>query len=203
MSGRDRKVVSAEIKRGGIVKGNVELTPEEFEKEVESLLRKEGQDLKEFKVVRTDVLPAGDGTYEIDITARFKALGTEFLVLVECKRYSSAVKREVVQVLHDKLRATGAQKGMLFATSGFQRGAIVYARNHRIALVWLVDGRATYYSPHVPERLRLPCIALVANIDNADSETKGVVRYRTIGFGDNDSALLDALGITASLEGAG
>jgi restriction system protein len=63
--------------------------------------------------------------------------------LVECKRYSTAVKREVVEVLHDKLRETRAQKAMLFATSGFQKGAIVYARNHHITLVRFVDGRGT------------------------------------------------------------
>ena len=176
------------------MKGNFELTPEEFEKEVESLLREAGQDLRDFRVKRRQVLSATDGTYEIDIAARFIALGTEFLVLVECKRYSSPVKRQVVQVLHDNLRAMGAQKGMLFATSGFQKGAIIYAKEHRIALVQLVDGRATYYSPNVPERLRLPCIALVANFDQADTGETGIIKYRTIGFGDS-SALLQALGI--------
>jgi hypothetical protein len=34
------------------MKDNVNLTPEEFEKEVESFLRKTGQNLTEFKVVR-------------------------------------------------------------------------------------------------------------------------------------------------------
>src|SRR5580658_2712607 len=68
---------------------SVELTPEEFEKQVESLLRENGQELRDFKIVRRDVLSVQDGTYEIDVTTRFKALGTEFLVLVECKHYSS------------------------------------------------------------------------------------------------------------------
>jgi restriction system protein len=49
-----------------------------------------------------------------------------------------------VQILADKVRAAGAQKGILFATNGFQRGALEYAQVHGIALVRLVDGALTY-----------------------------------------------------------
>jgi restriction system protein len=54
------------------------------------------------------------------------------------------VEREDVQILADKVRAAGAQKGILFATNGFQRGALEYARAHGIALVRVVDGALTY-----------------------------------------------------------
>jgi restriction endonuclease len=60
-------------------------------------------------------------------------------MLFECKRYASAVKREDVQVLKDKLRSTGAHKGVVVAASGFQRGALEYVWTHRIACVRLVD----------------------------------------------------------------
>ena len=43
-----------------------------------------------------------------------------FRVLVECKRYSSRVKREVVQLLHQKLQSIGAHKGIVCCTSGLQ-----------------------------------------------------------------------------------
>lgn len=179
------------------MRGNIDLTPEEFEKEVESLLRKAGEGLRDFKTQRRQMLSEPEGTYEIDITARFKAFGTEFLVLVECKRYSSPVERQVVQILHDKLRTLGAQKGILFSTSGFQKGAIAYAKKHGIAPVQLVDGRATYYSPHVPDHLRLPCIALVADIDLTETGETGSIRYRTLEAGDNN-ALLQALDLQTS-----
>lgn len=65
-------------------------------------------------------------------------------MLVECKNHVRPVEREDVQVLADRLRATGAQKGILFSTNGFQRGAIHYARNHRIALVRVIEGKFIY-----------------------------------------------------------
>lgn len=44
----------------------------------------------------------------------------------------------------DKKRATGAQKALLVATNGFQKGAIGYAKVHGIALVRIVEGAFTY-----------------------------------------------------------
>lgn len=49
-----------------------------------------------------------------------------------------------MQLLYDKLRATGAQKGLLFATSNFQEGAVKYAEAHGIALIRVIEGRYTY-----------------------------------------------------------
>lgn len=70
-----------------------------------------------------------DGTYVIDVTVRFRLLGADFLMLFECKRHTSPVKREDVQVLKDKLRSTGAHKGVVVAASGFQRGALELCPN--------------------------------------------------------------------------
>ena len=73
----------------------LEITPEEFEIFVRRRLENQGADLKEFRTEHREVLTGVDGDYEIDVTARFEALGVSFLVLVECKRYASApVERE-------------------------------------------------------------------------------------------------------------
>ena len=47
-------------------------------------------------------------------------------------------------MLADKKRAAGAQKAILFATGGFQRGALGYAQVHGIALVRVLEGALTY-----------------------------------------------------------
>lgn len=122
----------------------VELTPAEFEQFVASALRKQGVGLTNFQVKHLESVSGHDGEYTIDVTARFDALGGDFLVFIECKRQKRSVERDVVQILADKVRSAGAQKGMLFATAGFQRGAIEYARKHGIALVRVADGRTSY-----------------------------------------------------------
>lgn len=122
------------------------LTPKQFEAEVEGFLRRGGASLSEFTVQRLEKISAADGVYEIDVTARFEALGADFLVLVECKHHRSPIKREVVQVLYDRLRAVGGQKGMIFSTAPFQSGAMKYARAHGIALVLVADGSVGYMS---------------------------------------------------------
>ncbi|MFD0686695.1 restriction endonuclease [Actinomadura fibrosa] len=116
----------------------------EYERAVAELVRASEQEVLDWRVAHLDEVPGTDGTYVIDVTVRFRLLGAEFLMLFECKRHASPVKREHVQVLNDKLRSTGAHKGVLVATSGFQSGALEYARVHGIACVRLVDDSWTY-----------------------------------------------------------
>jgi hypothetical protein len=115
------------------------INPTEFELRVKRYveLSADGR-LEEFKTVHRDVVSSADGDYEIDITARFRALEVAFLVLIECKCHSYSIKREVVQVLYAKMESTGAQKGILFSVTPFQKGAIRYAQCHGIALAQLI-----------------------------------------------------------------
>jgi restriction system protein len=116
------------------------MSPKEFEVEVAGLLEKAGVRLPEFRVQTLEPVIGVDGEYAIDVTARFEVLGMSFLVLVECKHHKNPIKREVVQILHTKLQSTGAQKGMIIATAGFQSGALEYAKVHGIALLEVADG---------------------------------------------------------------
>ncbi len=85
-----------------------------------------------------------DGEYDFDATVRFSMGGMNFLVLAEAKRHKNPVKRELVQVLNDKLRSVGAQKAVMISTAPYQSGALEYAKVHGIALVTVTEGRFTY-----------------------------------------------------------
>ena len=123
----------------------IRISPEDFEQTVKSWLVASAGALESFEASHRDVLDGSDGEYEIDVAVRYKAFGgANFLMLVECKKHSNPIKREVVQVLNDKLRAIGAQKGMLVSTASFQKGAHEYAAKHGIALVTVVDGKFAY-----------------------------------------------------------
>ncbi len=121
-----------------------ELTPKQFELEVKKILEGANPKLAVFEVKHQEKIHGVGGAYKIDVTAKFEALGGEIIVLIECKHQTSSIKREIVQILHDKLHETGAHKGMIFATTPFQRGAIAYASAHGIALVTLAEGKAFY-----------------------------------------------------------
>jgi restriction system protein len=125
---------------------NADISPKEFELLVKEYLDGVGKELKNFKAIHNIQLIKSDGEYQIDIYAEFELLGAMFKVLVECKRHKNEIKREIVQLLYDKLRATGTQKGMIFSTSGFQSGAYKFAEEHGIALIRVVEGRFTYHT---------------------------------------------------------
>ncbi|MGH7147819.1 MAG: restriction endonuclease [Nitrospiraceae bacterium] len=124
----------------------IQLTPEQFELEVKAILDGLGLDLHGYESQHREVVEGHDGEYEIDVTVRFGALGADFLVLVECKHYKNSVKREIVQSLHSKLLSVGAQKGMVFSTSGFQSGALEFAKAHGIATIQVAEGRTSYFT---------------------------------------------------------
>jgi restriction system protein len=111
---------------------------------VAQVLRDLGEGLDDFRLEEQELVHADDGRYRIDITARFTAIGVDFLVLVECKDHARPVEREDVQILADKKRAAGAHKAVLSSTNGFQRGALAYAQKHGIALVRVLEGALTY-----------------------------------------------------------
>ena len=158
------------------------LTPEEFEREVAKQITLMGVTLSEFKVQRLEKISAADGIYEIDVTARFEALGGNYLVLIECKHHKNPIKREVVQILYDRLRAVGAQKGMIFSTAQFQRGALEYAKAHGIALARVIDGgllyeSRSYYQQHVaPPPWAPPYAAYIVFLDDEGRESYSLMR---------------------------
>ena len=105
-------------------------------------------ELAGWEVNHLDPVEGLDGTYVIDVTARFRLAGMDFLILFECKRHKDPVKRSDVQVLLAKLQSTGAQKGVVVAATGFQSGALEFAAAHGIACVRLVDTAWTYITRH-------------------------------------------------------
>jgi hypothetical protein len=121
-----------------------EISPAQYEEVVADLMRSADVDVANLEVALLDKIAGLDGEFVIDVTVRFRLFGFDYLTLFECKRHAGRVKREHVQVLRDKLSSTGAQKGVMVAASGFQRGALEYARAHGIGCVRLVDGAWTY-----------------------------------------------------------
>ena len=125
----------------------VDITPEQFERQVRDWLQASADGLQSLRVTHLRKVEGDSGEYEIDVMAEFEVFGGALVkVLVECKRYKNPVKRDVVMVLESKIRDTSAHKGMVFSTSGFQKGAIEFAQNRGIATVTLQHGNTNYFT---------------------------------------------------------
>jgi len=125
---------------------NANISPREFELLVKDYLQEIGSSINTFKVKHDVQIEREDGTYQIDVFAEFELFGSNFKVLIECKKHKNKIKRDVVQLLFDKIRAIGAHKGMIFSTSGFQEGALLFAKKHGIALIRIIEGKYTYFT---------------------------------------------------------
>jgi restriction system protein len=123
-----------------------ELTPAEFEETIRAWLQKWAQSSgQKIEAEHLGPIMGGGGEYKIDVLVKIEIFGgATIVVLVECKHQRRPVEREDVMVLEAKLRDVGAHKGMLFSTSGFQKGALQYATAHAIAAIAVVDGEWLY-----------------------------------------------------------
>lgn len=134
----------------------ISLSPQDFEKAVLEIIKRTGIQIMHFEVLHDVDIEASDGTYQIDVLMRHELSGFQYTTLIECKHHKSPIKREVVQILHDKVRSIGAHKGALFATCTFQRGALEYAREHGIALIQVSDGEVCYETRGVGPKQSVP-----------------------------------------------
>ena len=128
-----------------------DITPSEFEQFVVELLESVGPRVEALEVTLHDKIQGADGLYDFDATVRFGFGGMRFLVLVEAKCHNHPIKRELVQVLHDKVRSVGAHKAAMIATAPYQSGALEYAKKHGIALATITEGRFTFETKSVGE----------------------------------------------------
>lgn len=128
----------------------LDISPEDYEREVFRWLSKvsaeEGLDIC---LEHRKVVGGQSGDYQIDVTGEFTVFnGAVIKVLVECKRHGRPIECDDVLAFAKKIENTESHKGMMFSTSGFQRGAIAAARSEGIALVTFVDGKFTYETRH-------------------------------------------------------
>ena len=169
----------------------VEVTSEQFERTVASLFRDlSSWQLGKVEIRHQDPVQGVDGTYVIDVTARFEALGVAFLVLFEAKLTGRPVERQVIQILADKVRSTGAHKGVVVSNAGFQKGAIEYAGVHGIALARLVD-EAMMIEMRAQNMPPVPLSGRLAAIWVSEAD-EGTIRFTTItGNPDYFAQMLD------------
>jgi hypothetical protein len=121
-----------------------DITPAEFEEFVGEMFTELPSEVTNLRVETLDRIDGLDGSFVFDATVRYELGGMEFLVVIEVKKHSNPIKRELLQVLQSKKESVGAHKAVLVSTAPFQRGAIEFARTHRIALIGVTEGRFTF-----------------------------------------------------------
>ncbi len=170
----------------------VEITPEEYEKQVVNWLGTSGHILDKFAIEHRKNISGSGGNYEFDAVAEFTVLcGAQFTILVECKRHNRPIERKVITDLYAKMQDVNANKAMVFSTSGFQTGAIEYATSKNIALVAFVEGSFLYHTRSAnssgtstpPPWLKLPDYVGILT----KSTKQGSISYQSISLENTDA----------------
>lgn len=123
-----------------------DISPTEFEifcvKTLEAIAQKDK--LQNYSVQHNQKLKVTDGEYQVDILITHKIANMEYRTIGECKMYKRPVGRDKVEILYSRMQSVHAQKGVLISTSGFQSGAVEFAREHSICLIQLIEAEVKY-----------------------------------------------------------
>lgn len=76
---------------------------------------------------------------QFDVTIRFRKGLYDYLTVIECKDYATAVTVDKVEAFVTKARDARANQVVMASSSGFQSGAEKVARRHSVVLVVLSD----------------------------------------------------------------
>lgn len=90
--------------------------------------------------------------YQIDVYYEFVRAGVRHRVIIECKDWQSPVKREVINALESKVRDIPGVIGVIISRSGYQSGAIDFAR--KIGILALTPDQLPSLGTLIGERLR-------------------------------------------------
>ena len=105
-------------------------------------------------IVETDASIQGvRARHAIDVWVRFARFGVQVAWVIECKLWKRRVPKEKVLALKAVVEDIGADRGILLAESGHQRGARVAARSTNVTLATLEDLR---HSANLEQERSLP-----------------------------------------------
>ena len=122
-----------------------DFTPTEYELQVKKYIEAYADDVYKFEAQHQEDVSSVDGDFNIDIAVRFKLMGVDWFIIIECKRHSDPIKRDVIVNLKGKKDSLRADKAMLFSTATFQSGAIEYAHKHRIPICQFYEESIIYF----------------------------------------------------------
>lgn len=107
-----------------------------FETFVKELYEEDGEVIVERDVTEVDRYNA---KRQIDVKITRRTRFHTLVTLVECKRWKEPVGRDRIDVLSSSVEALGANKGAIFTTTGFEEGAVAYAKGKGIDLFVVRD----------------------------------------------------------------
>lgn len=76
---------------------------------------------------------------QIDVRVTFQTPLHTYVTIAECKRWKEPVGRDRIDVLAATIEDTNASKGVMFTTTGYEEGAIQYAKSKNIDLFLIRD----------------------------------------------------------------
>lgn len=87
----------------------------------------------------TTIIDSAGESHQIDVYYQFERAGVTHKVCIECKNHRSPVKQSVIREFYTKLHDISGVIGVVVSGSGYQSGAISFAKKKQILLLKTSD----------------------------------------------------------------
>ncbi|MBF8983267.1 restriction endonuclease [Lutibacter sp. B2] len=98
---------------------------------------------------------------QIDVLITQNTKLHQYITIVECKRWKQRVSRDIIDILYASIEDLNASKGVIFTTTGYEKGAEKYAQSKNIDIFivremaaeeWGLPGREIHFYLHTIAR---------------------------------------------------
>ena len=103
----------------------------------QNILHHEG--VKNIEIKHNVTLKGLKGQHQIDVYWRYELAGVEYQTAIECKNYGSTVEIKDIRAFESTLSDIQSINGIFVAKTGYQSGAIEYAKNSKIKILELKE----------------------------------------------------------------
>jgi restriction endonuclease Mrr len=93
------------------------------------------------------------GSVDVDVYAEETIEGIVHRTICECKQWRTNVPKSVVHSFRTVIGETGANRGYIISTSGFQAGAVEAAAATNIELVTFEEFQRTYFAKWIGKQI--------------------------------------------------
>jgi len=133
-------------------------------------------------------------THQIDVYWEFIAAGLTYRTCIECKNYSSSVKKSHVAAFSEILRDIGNVNGVIATTVSFQKGAKLLANHNNIRLVLVNYMLKDIHITSRPKSIKYENLKIIFNKNNIKEKLrkKGLKKYSLSYCIDGNTPLFDS-----------
>lgn len=116
------------------------MTPQQIKSYFLHILNELGNENPDLNIQVNKTIKNKYGSFKVAAYITSHSNNQAIKTVISCKRFKNKISRTDIQLFNNIMEKTNSKKGIFISTTSYAKSAMIYARNHNIALLQIVDG---------------------------------------------------------------